>query len=103
VFGAPPLGYWGGVAETWTPTLHLHEVAGRCRLSLAGITYGNGRTLQEAADDLVLRLLNIALCMRSSGFGFGSELRAMDREVLDFIWQVGERSARGEDVRELIF
>jgi len=83
--------------------VQLHESGGGCRLSLAGVTYGNGRTLQDAADDLVARLLTIALSLRSSGFGTCGELRTTDREILDFIWEVGEMSARGEDVRELIF
>jgi len=91
------------VPETFTPALQLHETAGLCRLSLAGVTYGNGRTLQEAGDDLVARLLDIALGIRASSFGFAGHPRTMDRRVLDFIWEVGEMSARGEDVRELIF
>src|SRR3954454_17841752 len=83
-----------GVTETFTPALQLHETAGRCRLSLAGVTYGNGRTLQEAGDDLVARLLDIALGIRASSFAFAGHPRTMDRRVLDFIWEVGEMSAR---------
>jgi hypothetical protein len=47
--------------ERWTPALHFNVTGGRCRLSLVGYAYGDGSTLQEAADDLVARLLTLAL------------------------------------------
>jgi hypothetical protein len=53
--------------QSWTPPLHLNEVGGRCRLSLVGFTSGEGDTLQEAANDLVARLLNLVICVRTSG------------------------------------
>ena len=39
-----------------------------CHLTLAGLTYGVGFSLQEAADDLIARLVGIALGARASGF-----------------------------------
>jgi hypothetical protein len=51
-----------GMDQPWAPALHLNEVGGRCRLSLVGDTCGDGDTLQEAADDLVARLLNLVMC-----------------------------------------
>jgi hypothetical protein len=91
------------MGETWTPALHLRETAGRCRLSLAGLTYGDGATLQEAADDLIARLLTIAICVRSSRFGCSSELGPPDGNVLDFVWELGELAASGQDIRERVF
>src|SRR4051812_25892523 len=38
--------------EPWTPHLRLEEIGGRCRLTLQGVTCGEGATMQEAADDL---------------------------------------------------
>jgi hypothetical protein len=90
------------MAESWTPSLHLHETAGRCRLSLGGGAYGDGRTLQEAADDLVVRLLSVAMCLRRGGMTISSEAPP-DLHWLEFLWELGEIAARGGDIRERIF
>jgi hypothetical protein len=87
------------VSERWTPQLELGEFAGRCRLSLGRQVDGYGPTLQEAADDLVARLLRLALAFRSSGFAVAPEALQPDRAWLDFVWEIGELAARGEDVR----
>jgi len=52
--------------EPWQPTLEVQSHGGRCRLSLGGQIYGEGDTLQGAADDLIVRLLNTVLCLRAS-------------------------------------
>jgi hypothetical protein len=86
----------------WVPELRLHETGAGCRLTLVGVTYGSGATLQEAADDLVRRVLDVALTMRSRGFGARAGLGAPNTRVLDFLWEVGERAARDHDVRSFI-
>jgi hypothetical protein len=91
------------VAESWTPPLHLGKIGGRCRLSLGGLAHGNGDTVEEAADDLVARLLNIIMCFRSSGLRIPAELGPPDHRWLEFLWELGELTARGEDIRERIF
>ena len=91
------------MSSAWTPTLYLHETAGRVRLSLSGLTHGDGPTLQEAADDLVARLLNVAFCFRASGFRLPTELGATDVRWLDYVWELGELAARGDDIRERVF
>jgi len=67
------------MSESWAPPLRVGETATGCRLTLVGVTYGNGETLQDAADDLVARLLNLVIGMRTSGFRFASELGPPDR------------------------
>ncbi|MFL5945682.1 MAG: hypothetical protein ACJ74C_09650 [Gaiellaceae bacterium] len=89
------------MAESWVPSLHVCERDGGCRLMLSGLTHGDGCTLLEAADDLVARLLDMATVVRTCSFGFSRELPPPDARLLDFLWEVGERAARGEDVREL--
>jgi hypothetical protein len=89
--------------EQWFPALDLRESGGLCRLSLVGVTHGDGRTLQEAADDLVSRLLAIAKSVREGGLRLASELGPPDRRVLDLIWEVGELAERGGDVRARVF
>ncbi len=91
------------MAEYWTPPLKLEETDGRCRLSLGGLAYGDGRTLQEAADDLLARLLHLAASFRASGFRQSPEGPQLSHASLDFIWEIGERAARGEDVRQRVF
>ena len=85
------------------PPLQLEEIGDRCRLSLGSWCYGNGLTLQEAADDLIIRLLHLAQSLRSSGFSLSPECGPPDHACLEFIWQLGERAARGEDIRPHVF
>jgi hypothetical protein len=91
------------MAENWSPPLQVYECAGRCRLSMGGWVEGQGDTLQDAADDLVARVLNIAICFQTSGFRFSSELGPPDHRLLAFLWDLGELAARGEDIRERLF
>jgi hypothetical protein len=90
------------MAESWAPSLHLRETAGRCRLSVGGGPCGEGRTLQEAADDLVGRLLKVALGLRRNGITVSVEMPP-DLHWLEFLWELGEIAERGGDVRERIF
>jgi hypothetical protein len=53
--------------QAWTPALELRQTGQRCRLSVGGRAHGDGATLQEAADDLVARLLITAMALRASG------------------------------------
>ena len=88
-------------AGGWTPELRVHETAaGRCRLTLVGLTYGDGQSLQEAADDLVGRLTTIALVARARGLRLPPELGPPDRRMLEFVWELGEIALRDGDLRE---
>ena len=91
------------MAERWTPPLRIEELVDGCRLALVGLTRGQGATLQDAADDLIRRLLTLALCARSSGFRTPPDLGPSDRRMLEFVWELGELAARGEDIRERVF
>ena len=76
-------------------------MAGRCRLHLGRYAHGDGETLQDAGDDLVSRLLSLALCFRS-GFTISTELPP-DLRWLNFVHELSDIAARGGDVRERIF
>ncbi len=92
------------MAEVWTPGLSVRDVAGRCRLSLEGNVHGEGSTLQEAADDLVRRLLELALSLRSgAGFRVSPEGPSIDLRWFEFLYELGAIAARGEDIRRRIF
>ena len=81
----------------------MRESAGRCHLTLAGLTYGVGFSLQAAADDLIARLVGIALGARASGFQHARELGPTDVNLAEFISELGELAARGEDIRPRVF
>jgi hypothetical protein len=86
-----------------TPTLRISEIGGRVRLGLDGFGDVEGGTLQAAADELVARLLSIAMVIRSGGVGPLCSECCPDLAVLDFVWQLGELAAAGSDPRELLF
>jgi hypothetical protein len=91
------------MSEPWTPPLRLDATGDGCRLVLVGVSHGNGRTMQEAADDLISRLLRLAMAARASGLRSPGELGAPDHRLFEFVWELGERAARGEDIRERVF
>lgn len=103
LFAARPGRQTVSVAAEWTPALDVVEVAGRCRLRLVGFAQGDGNTLQEAADDLVSRLLGLAMSWRSGGFRISGECGALDLRWFEFIHELGEIAARGGDIRERVF
>jgi hypothetical protein len=89
--------------DGWTPPLSVREHAGRCRLVLAGVTHGDGPTLQRAADDLVARLLNLALCVRANGVPHPPDLGRLDPKVVEFLWALSNDAANGRDLRDRLF
>jgi hypothetical protein len=90
--------------DHWTPALSLHERGDSCRLSFGCYVYGEGRKLQEAADDLVARLLTLAFCLRSgSRLSVSPDGPALDVRWLAFLYELGELAASGNDIRERLF
>jgi hypothetical protein len=90
------------MSDGWTPSLTVREVGRRCRLSLDGVAWGDGDTLQEAADDLLARLRVIALTLRSNGWNVPSAFGPPDVRVLSFLCELGELAARGDDIRDRV-
>jgi hypothetical protein len=89
---------------TYAPTLRAIELGdGRVRLTLGELGSGDGETLQDAADDLVRRLLAMAMAFRTSGLGRLYSAFRPDPSVLSFLWELGEIAAAGGDIRERIF
>jgi len=91
------------MSDCWRPSLTVRESGRRCRLSLDGVAWGDGETLQEAADDLVTRLLGISLSLRSNGWNVPASFGPPDPHMLSFLWEIGEMAARGEDIRDRVF
>ena len=62
-----------------------------------------GPTLQDAADDLVQRLLGYAMALRGSGLPASSELGPLDLAAVGFLYELGEIAAGGGDIRQRLF
>lgn len=88
--------------ETWVPVLSVREHGRGCRLSLSGIAHGDGTTLQRAGDALVARVVELAAVVRG-GASFSPSVPPPHPAILELLYRVGERAARQEDVRGLIF
>jgi hypothetical protein len=86
----------------WMPPLVVQKQGGGCRLRLANDAWGDGPTLQEAADDLVARVVRHATALRAGGSTCSKELGPPDLRWLDFLYEVGELAASGSDVRQRI-
>jgi hypothetical protein len=84
------------------PPLLIQEDGGRCRLRLGKDAWGDGATLQEAADDLVVRVMRHAEALRAGGFTYPKDLSPPDPRWLEFLYEVGDIAARDGDVRQRI-
>ena len=91
------------MTDGWMPELRLEERADRCRLSLVGVTYGNGATLQEAGNDLLARLFDLAMAVRGGGLRASSATGPVDPRVMGYLWEIGDLVARGGDIRQRVF
>lgn len=84
------------------PSLTLTEQGNRVCLQLGDLARGEGASLQEAADKLIGRLLELALAFRSNGPAASRELRP-DLETMNFLHELGELAASGVDIRSRVF
>jgi hypothetical protein len=80
----------------------ITEVDGRVRLDLGGLARGEGASLQEAADALVRRTLELALAFRASGCATSREL-CPDVGAMNLLDELADIAARGGDIRARLF
>jgi hypothetical protein len=83
------------MAQGWTPPLQLHPRTDRCQLSLEGVATGYGVTLQDAVNDLLVRLHDLGVGVHRGGLRLGH----LDPRVGDFLWEIGDVVTRGGDLR----
>jgi hypothetical protein len=86
---------------SWAPRLSVCETAPGCYLSLGGLAHGHGKTLQKAADQLVLRVLDAALAVYAGGVSCTPAL-VPDLHLIEFLHEVAELAAQGGDARRLV-
>jgi hypothetical protein len=84
------------------PALSVTEAGGCVRLNLGGFVQGEGSSLQEAADDLILSILRLVIAFRSTGFRGCCESHP-DLETMNLLYELGEIAAAGGDIRSRIF
>jgi hypothetical protein len=80
----------------------ITESAGRVRLDLGGLARGEGRSLQEAADALIRRTVELALAFRTGGCTVARELQP-DLDSMNFLHELAEIAATGGDIRARLF
>ncbi|MEV0643860.1 hypothetical protein AB0I28_01220 [Phytomonospora sp. NPDC050363] len=91
------------MSTAWTPELELDERPDSCRLTLVGITHGDGVSLQAAGNDLLDRLFGLAVTIRRSSGG-RPPVRGVHRpEVWHWLWHTGDLALRGGDLRARVF
>ena len=88
--------------STYRPELTVRERAGSVRLHLGSVAHGDGPSLQEAADDLVRRVLVLGGAFRTSGFSVSLEV-SHDVAAVSFVCELDEIAAAGGDVRSRLF
>ncbi len=91
------------MSDSWTPALSVSEIGSSCRLSLDGVAWAEGATLQEAADNLVAQLVTLAQALRDRGWTFSPTFGLPDRRQLVFLWELAAVAARGDDIRAYVF
>jgi hypothetical protein len=84
------------------PALVVREHAAGVRLHLGSVAHGDVPSLQEAADDLVRRVLVIGRAFRTSGISVSPEV-VQDVAGLSFLCELDEIVAAGGDVRTRLF
>jgi hypothetical protein len=88
------------MAEGWSPVLRVSELNGRCRLSLVGYAHGDGETLQDAAEDLVRKVVVLAQGVRAGRATMVvRELGPSDFRWLELLYEIGEIARVDGDVR----
>jgi hypothetical protein len=87
----------------FAPTLRVDEMGGRVRLGLDGLFSAEGQTLQDAADELVWKILVTLMAFRTRGIsGLGIVCRP-DLGLVSFLWELDGIAAAGGDIREHLF
>jgi hypothetical protein len=87
----------------FSPSLRVTEANGHVRLWLDGLAFADGPTLQDAADELVHKMLIMAMAIRSGQiWSSGGGLRP-DPAVLHYLLRLAQAAAAGDDIRQLLF
>jgi hypothetical protein len=84
------------------PSLSVTKRDAGVRLHLGRLAQGDGASLQEAADDLLRRVLVSAAGIRQGGLSGSCEV-VPDLQAMAFLYEIGELAETGGDVRAALF
>jgi len=87
----------------FAPSLRVDEIEGGVRLSLDGVVSADGLTLQEAADEMVRKLLLAAMALRTDGLAVFNVTCRPSPELVGFLWELSQIASVGGDIRERVF
>ena len=87
----------------FVPTLRVDETAGQVQLRLDGVCRAEGPTLQDAADEMVWKLLVAVMALRARGVNGFSAVCRPDMALVNYLWELGKIAAAGGDIREQLF
>jgi len=87
----------------FAPTLRVDEIGGLVRLTLDRFFSAEGATLQEAADELVWKMLVVVMAFRSNGLSNLGAVSRPDMEVVGLLYELDGIAASGGDIRERLF
>ena len=95
-------GYSSCAVSSHPLALTVRKHAAGVRLHLGSVAHGDGPSLQEAAEDLLQRVLVLGRALRTSGFSVSPEIMH-DVAGLSFLCELDEIAAVGGDVRTRLF
>jgi hypothetical protein len=87
----------------FTPSFRVRSDAHGVRLTLTGVTYASGATLQEAADELVRKILVMLMAFRGGAVAPAGRGFRVDPGIHGFISELASYAARGGDIRDRLF
>jgi hypothetical protein len=87
----------------FTPSLRVRSDTHGVRLTIAGVTHATGPTLQDAADELVRKILVILMMFRGGTVAPAGRGCQLDPGIAAFISELGDYAARGGDIRDRLF
>jgi len=87
----------------FTPSFRVRSGADGVRLTLAGVTHATGLTLEDAADELVRKILVMLMAFRGGAAAPAGRGLRVDPGIEAFISELASYAARGGDIRDRLF
>jgi hypothetical protein len=87
----------------FTPSFRVRSDANGVRLTLTGVTHASGPTLQDAADELVRKILVMLMAIRGGAVAPAGRGLRVDPGIQEFIFELADYAARGGDIRDRLF
>jgi len=87
----------------FTPSLLVRSDADAVRVTVTGVAHASGPTFQDAADELVRKVLVILMAFRGGTVAPAGRGAMLDPGVQEFMSELGAYAAAGGDIRDRLF